>query len=261
MKSADSELFPGVEIVAAQPALYLKALDAIVIADLHLGYEAIQVESGVFVPRVQYEKTMKIVEEVADKQRASTVIVLGDVKHEFSETGYHEFKEVLDFLEFLKGKFKRVVVIKGNHDNFVIRMTNKAGVELFEELRMNGFLFTHGHEMPGSTQGYDCIVMGHEHPSIALFDEELRTKEKVKCFLYGVVKGAGKRELNGKKIIVMPALSYFAYGSDVNVTPRSQFLSPILKDFDVDKLGVKGLLEGERILEFPDLGKLRRITR
>ncbi|RLF39078.1 MAG: hypothetical protein DRN12_07460, partial [Thermoplasmata archaeon] len=90
----------------------------------------------------------------------------------------------------------------------------------------------------------------HEHPSIALYTD-IGVKEKIKCFLYGV--------FGDKQVIVLPAFSYLAPGSDINLIPREELLSPILRTIDIDEMQVIGIIEEDRLLKFPNIGELRRI--
>ncbi len=105
--------------------------------------------------------------------------------------------------EFLKTKFKRTVAIKGNHDNYLSYVTRKYEIELLESLSLGSFLFIHGDVIPSQSnlEKANVIIMGHEHPAIALYDE-VGAKEKIKAFLVG--------EIDGRKIVVMPALSPLA---------------------------------------------------
>lgn len=241
-------LAEGIEIVNFQPVLYLRDIDALVIADLHLGYERIKAEAeGIFVPQVQDKKIIEIINSALKEKKASTIIVNGDIKHEFSEGSYHEYKELLDFLEFLSRKFKKVILIKGNHDNFIIRATRKfSNIELCDEKIIGDYFFAHGHKEFSSKA--KNVIIGHEHPAIALVDE-LGIKEKVKCFLFG--------RLAGKNVIIMPAISVFAWGTGVNNISKEQFLSPFLKKHGVENMKALGLIEGEECLSFPEIKKLK----
>jgi len=240
-----------IEIIEPYPALYIKELDAIVISDLHLGYEGIMAEQGILVPKIQFKKEMRVLTKIMEMRKASTIIIAGDVKHEFSETTYHEFKEVRDLFEFLKTRYKRVIVIKGNHDNYLFYITRRYDVELYDQLVLGDFLFIHGDVVPGDFGRAGIIIMGHEHTAIALFDE-VGGKEKIKAFLLG--------DLGKGKVLVMPAFSPLAYGTEINLIPREEILSPVLKELvDVDKLWVIGIDEETGCLDFGELGKLRRV--
>jgi hypothetical protein len=245
------KLWDEVKIIEPHPAVYLHELDAIVVADLHLGYEGIMAERGVFIPKVQFEQEMWILESILEKQKAEKVIVCGDVKHEFSETSYHEFIEVTRLFEFLCKHFREVIVLRGNHDNYLIRVTERHGAKLRDELELGRFYFFHGHGMPSALDGSKAsfIVMAHEHPAIALFDD-VGTKEKMNCFLYGNVQG--------RNLLVLPALSTLAAGSEINVIPREDLLSPFLKQrAEIDELKAVGVNPEVGCLEFPKLKKLR----
>lgn len=249
------KLCKEIEIIEPYPAIYIEPVDAIVIADLHLGYEGIMAEQGTLIPKVQFKKEMEALKAIIENCNARKIIINGDVKHEFSETSYHEFKEVKDLFIFLKSEFERVILVKGNHDNFIYYITSKYGVELHDSLCLNEFLFVHGHgvnkEIEELKKGF--LIIGHEHPAIVLFDE-IGAKEKVDCFLFGGIKN--------KKILVMPAFSYLAEGSEVNTMPREEMLSPVLREkVDVDRLYVIGISEETGCLEFGELGKLKKVLK
>jgi len=244
-----SKIFSNIEIVESLPAIYIKKLDLLVVSDLHLGYETAAVEEGMFIPKIQYKKTIENLKLIFKKHKTSRFLINGDVKHEFSETGYHEYKEVSNFFEFIKQFFNDVIVVKGNHDTFISRITREFNVKLYEEYKEGDFLFIHGHRnLDMNKVKQQHIVIGHEHPSIALYSE-LGVKEKIKCFLFGEVKS--------KKLLVLPAFSYFAQGSDINLIPQNELLSPILRDVDVDSLKAVGIIEREKCLSFPQIGMLR----
>ncbi|MDI6820285.1 MAG: metallophosphoesterase [Candidatus Hodarchaeaceae archaeon] len=245
------KLWDKIEIIEPYPAVYIPEIDSIAIADLHLGYEGIMAEQGIFVPKVQFEKEMKILKEIMDKQKSGRIVICGDIKHEFSETSYHEFIEVTDLLTFLRGHLREVIALKGNHDNYLIRVTRRHGIALYDELELGDFYFMHGHEVPERllTAEATYIIMAHEHPAIVLYDE-VGGREKLDCFLYGNV--------NDKKLLVLPAFSTFAEGSQVNTIPREELLSPILRELvDVDNLRAIGIAEEVGCLEFPELRRLR----
>jgi hypothetical protein len=233
-----------IEFIEGAPALRIE--NALVVSDLHLGFEGIMADRGIFLPKVQYKIMMRQLEQLSTK-KVSTLLIDGDIKHEFSETSYHEFKEVRDLIIWAKEEFERVVLIKGNHDNHIARVTMRYGIELYDEFVLGKFKFVHGHK-PFSLLKDGVTIMGHEHPSIALFDD-IGVKEKVKAFLYGLIEGEG--------LIVMPAMSYFAYGTDVNIIPREELLSPILKSRGVDDMLALGVVEEEGLIDLPIVKRMR----
>ncbi|MEM5812964.1 MAG: metallophosphoesterase [Candidatus Aenigmatarchaeota archaeon] len=243
------KILDDVEIVDNVPAIYIKSLDAIVIGDLHLGFEGIAAEQGVFIPKIQFKEEMEMMNKIIKEKKSEKIILLGDIKHEFSETTYHEFKEVRDFLNFLKINFKKVIVIKGNHDNFIFYLTKKLRVELYDDLCIGNYFFSHGHrDIDLRSISAENIVIAHEHPAIALFDE-IGGKEIVKCFLIG--------KLKEKNIIILPAFSSLSYGTEINIV--EEFLSPFLekikdKMYDFEAIGIDkdvGILRFGKIKNLP----------
>lgn len=243
-----------VEIIEPHPAIYIPEIDTIAISDLHLGYEGVMAEAeGLFIPKVQFGKEMSMLEKIVGSQKARRILVNGDIKHEFSETSYHESREVSELLYFLENNFEEVILVKGNHDNFIARVTSQHMVRLCDEFETNGFHFLHGHKTPTDfgTKKAEVVIIGHEHAAIALHDE-LGVKEKLSCFLYG-------KMTDGRGIIVLPPFSYFAQGSEINLIPKDELLSPILREFvNIDELEVVGISEETGCLEFPRLGFLRK---
>jgi putative SbcD/Mre11-related phosphoesterase len=244
------KIFDEIQIIDNFPAVYFKKIDTIVIADLHLGYESIMAEEGVLIPKTQFKEEMEMLKEILKKKKSSRIILLGDIKNEFSETSYHEFKEVSDLLKFLKENFKQVIVIKGNHDNYIYYVTSKCGTELYDELLINEYYFVHGHQDLALKQlKAKTIVIGHEHPVIALYDE-VGGKEIVKCFLYGKTRF-------GKNLLVLPAFSTLSYGTEMNSVLKEELLSPILKIVELDEFEAIGIDKEVGILKFGKIGRLR----
>lgn len=239
----------GVELVDGQPIAYIRPLRALAMADLHLGYEAVMAKRGMLLPQVNLRSILSAVESSCRGREVSTLIVDGDIKNEFSTVGQAEFNELYDFCSRVRELGLRLVLIKGNHDNFVERYRAAFGFEVrYQEARMRGCLFFHGEEMPSSPAG--LMVMGHEHPAIGVYDPAGRL-EKLKCFLYGRY-GRGS-------LLVLPAMNYFSAGTAVNIEPKENLLSPLLRERGAD--GMEAIAVGYgSTLGFGKVGGLRRIA-
>ncbi len=241
-----------VEIIEPYPAVYIPSIDSLVVAELHLGYEEAMVEQGLFLPRVQLKKEMKMLRGVLEKKRAGRIIVNGDFKHEFSRGGYREYKEIGEMLDFLRESFAEVTLVRGNHDNFLISHARGRGVELVEQYTLGDYYFIHGHKVPVDFGREEAgnVVIAHEHPAVAIYDE-IGVKEKIPCFLHGEMR-------DGRKILVLPAFSPLFQGSEVNTIPQEELLSPILQGYvEVDELEVVGISSAAGALRFSELGSLR----
>ncbi|MEF8832531.1 MAG: metallophosphoesterase [Candidatus Thermoplasmatota archaeon] len=249
------KIFDRFEIIENHLALYFQDLKALVISDLHLGLEALMADSGVYMPKFQLSEMKENLKEISQKKDFDKIIVCGDIKHEFSETSYQEKKEVEEFIEFSQTLAEEIYLVKGNHDNYLIYPVKRyPEVSLKDSFFFKGVNFIHGHEKLEGINRLDTeyLVIGHEHPALSLTDE-IGAREKIRCFLYGEMK-------NGTKLVVMPAFSRLAQGSQMNQVRDEDILSPILKDMvDLGEMRAIGVDEEAGLFEFPRLKKVRSL--
>ena len=235
-------LAPGLRAVGL--GLLVEDLDALVVADLHIGYEQALEEAGVHLPPVQYRFIKSFVLRALEETGVRKLIILGDVKHEFGSALKQEWSETLDLLSTLKERGVEAHVVRGNHDNFLIPILKRLEVPLHDPYLKEGrYLFIHGHkEMPldAWSGGVECVVMGHEHPAVMLRDE-LGVSVKLKSFLVGSYGEAA--------LVVVPALSPLMPGTEVNV-PRTKFLSPLLREVDVASMRAFVVELGSGVYDF-----------
>lgn len=252
-RSEFMKLDGDVEILDGLPLLHIKSLSALICSDLHLGYEGVMADRGTFLPKVNLKNIKDIVKKGARLADPTTLIVNGDIKNEFSDVHVEEFNEFRDFMTFVTSetRIKRVVLIKGNHDNFIDRLKKPLGFEMHtQEATLGRYLFFHGEELPHSSAG-KFLIMGHVHPSISIFSK-IGAKEKLRCFLYGT-------DFIGRRVIVLPAMNFFADGFSVNTDQDLSRLAPIFaKGIDINQMEALCLGEGE-ILNFGNIGKLHNI--
>jgi hypothetical protein len=233
----------GLEIVDGLPVLYVKSLSAIVCSDLHLGYEGVMADKGHFLPKANLSNIKKIIAEAVKLTGASRIIVDGDIKNEFSKVHIEEFNEFNEFVNYIRKslKIREIILIKGNHDNFIDKYKKALDVKVYsQEALIGDFLFFHGEELPKSSRGR-TVVMGHIHPAITLYNS-LGVKEKLRCFLYGRMK-------DGRSAIVIPAMNYFSEGVGVNIEDPAAMAPVFNKMLDVDSMEAYCIGEGE-ILDF-----------
>ncbi len=205
------EICRGVSIVSGMPILFIKKLNAVVCSDLHLGYEGVMADRGIFLPKTNLKRIKEMLGRSIEKTGASKVIIDGDIKNEFSKVHMEEFNEFRELVDFLKGlDVEEIHLVKGNHDNFIDRFEKPFDIKIYrQEFLLKDFLFFHGEELPESKEG-KLLVMGHLHPAVGIFNS-LGVKEKLKCFLYGKIK-------DGREIIILPAMNYFSEGVEVNMS-------------------------------------------
>lgn len=191
-------------------------------ADLHIGYEASLEEEGVHLPRTQTATMKESLIRVLEKHDPATVVVLGDLKHSFGRNLGQEWRDVSSILSLLSDRSK-VVIVRGNHDNYLQSIASKLGLSVVERWQMRGLTFTHGHV----ACHFRPIVIAHEHPSVRIVDA-IGASVKLPCFLHFRKDG----------VVVMPAFSPLALGTDVTKASSSDFLSPVLSGCDVNETSV-----------------------
>jgi hypothetical protein len=247
----DIQIFKSIKTVNGYPAILVESIDATVIADLHLGYELALAEQGIFIPQTQLKEIMKTLGKILRKTKTRNLIIVGDVKHEFGEASNQEWREVKKLVEFLRKKVERIILIRGNHDNYLLTICSHIGIELYDPYYLEkGICFLHGHkkvEVPSKI--IETMIIAHEHPSLVL--REGFDRVKVPCLLYGKMK-------DGKNFICLPAISPLAEGTEVNLSTRSDLLSPILReDVKFEDLVPITLEEEVGALKFPKLKDLK----
>lgn len=238
------------EIIDGLPLLYLGEISALACSDLHLGYEGVAADRGSFLPKVNLKRIKEVISEGVERTGATRLIVDGDIKNEFSKVHVEESNEFRELTGYLRNELKigEVILIKGNHDNFIDRLGSTPGFRIYsQEALLSDTLFFHGEELPKSRQG-SLLVMGHVHPAIVVYNS-LGIREKLKCFLYGKLR-------DGREAIVLPAMNYFAEGVGVNSEDIRE-MAPIFRNMlDVNSMRALCIGEGET-LDFGRIGKLK----
>ncbi|MDK2463479.1 MAG: metallophosphoesterase [Candidatus Korarchaeota archaeon] len=230
---------------------FLHDLGALLVADLHIGYEEVLLESGIHLPRSQYGKIKLAILEALERFDPDLLVLLGDVKHEFGVATRQEWVEVLDLMRSLKGSVD-VQVVRGNHDNFLIPILRREDIPLHDPgVEMGRYYLVHGHKpLEALPERAEAVIMGHEHPAIGLRDE-LGVKRKFKCALLG--------GLDDVKILVLPAISPLAPGTDILSAPRSGLLSPILSRLDLGRFEVIATDSEAGVVRMGTVSQLRRV--
>jgi putative phosphoesterase, SbcD/Mre11-related len=216
--------------------IFVKSIQSIILSDLHLGYENVAAKNGVFLPKLNLNHIIEQIDNFVlkiGKNNINNIIVLGDIKNEFDEVDQAEIDELFSFVHHIRttlfDKDVNILLVKGNHDNYVDGYALSLNVKVFrQELLLGKYLLFHGEDIPNQKlyDACDFLIMAHEHPAIVLFTE-IGERVKTKCFLFGNFD---------KKILILPAISYYAQGTDINLLPKEELLSPFLKTIDIDEL-------------------------
>lgn len=160
-------------LVSPYPALSIISGDekAIVISDLHLGWEATLSEKGIHIPS-QTNRLLRRLEQILTLEKPDQLIIIGDVKHTIEKIEVEEWRDVPIFFERILNKTKRIRVVPGNHDGNIeallpsrVEVTSQRGV-IFGDV---GLL--HGHTWPDMKMlECEALIVGHIHPVVAFKD-------------------------------------------------------------------------------------------
>ncbi len=232
------------------PLLYIEHKRILVFADAHLGFEEEMAKHGLFLPRVQKKNLIKTLSNALTELKVSEIVVAGDIKHQFGQLGRIEARELRELFDFLKDKIDRLVIVRGNHDNFLPLVTKKYDyIHLVEDYYLiEDILVVHGHKKLSLPENKDIrlIVMGHEHPSLGLRDK-LGYLIKYPCFLRAPLR------YQSIEVIVLPAIGVYQTGTTITLD-ESSYLSPIIRE-EVVLEEAKPIVFDEElgVLEFPEL--------
>lgn len=223
-------------ILSSNYCVWYRPRRTAVITDFHLGYESVMREDGVSLPELQKEKILDRLSDIKNRYGPDNIVVLGDFKHNFGRSEDSDFSELLDMMDYiLEGS--SLIMLKGNHDNFLKNYTKVKDVPLYEErMDLDGITLTHGHRDIGWD---DLLIMGHEHPAIEIKDE-IGSSMRFPCFLYN----------EKEKVLVLPAIDPMSEGRDVISSPS--FFSKNIEnldpaDFHIYAISESGLVDFHRV--------------
>lgn len=179
----------------------------LVVSDLHIGYGKELEAKGYSVPNQMKEFVKRII-EIAEKEKARKLIVLGDVKHKVPGVSREDKYDVPDFFYGLSKHFEKIVVIKGNHDALIEKMVHLDNVAIVDEYIAGKTGFIHGHKWPSKEFMTKCetIVMGHSHPVFKIKDS-MGYSHYYPCWMICAIKKKGikrYKENSVKNVIVVP---------------------------------------------------------
>ena len=223
----------------------------IVIGDLHLGMEEALRIRGISIPKKQIRNIKKSLNELGKEYGFDTIVILnGDIKHEFSELTYAEQKDINDVISFLYERFKDVIIIKGNHDTFIINILKNKGISLQDYYETKKFHVEHGHKL--EVQNKDKhLILSHEHPAITLRDD-VGGYIKLECFLIYKDKK--------RYVVVLPAFSSYSQGLDILRIEDSEITNPYIQKIGLKNFEVYGINKDDHeIFYFGRVEKLKNI--
>ena len=233
------EIHTGIQI--RDLVLFIPLEKTVIFSDFHMGYEEAILKGGVLLPRHQLPDTLTRVKKILEGITVETIIVTGDLKHEFGTISGSEWKQSFALLDLFAQYASKVLLIKGNHDSVLGPIARKKNVEIVPYVLLNDIFICHGDVIPNNLdfEKAKTLIIGHEHPAITLHDTT--KKEHYKCFL----KGAYKK----KTLLVLPSFNLVTTGTNIL---KEHLLSPFLQQ-DLKHFTVY-IVEKDRIYNF---GKIK----
>ncbi len=221
------ELLPNVQIIDC--GLYFRKHKLLVVTDTQFGYEEYLNKQGVLVPRFVHKDMLEKIEKILKRccslshtKKIDTVLINGDIKHEFGTISETEWRHCIRFLKLLQQYTHKIILVKGNHDILLEPIAQTRGLKVVDHYILDDILFVHGDYIPPIVHDtcIKTIVMGHEHPAVSL--HQWPRIEKYKAFLVGTWKR--------KKLIVLPSFNTATEGTDIL---KEHLLSPFLQESDL----------------------------
>ncbi|MEM1586090.1 MAG: metallophosphoesterase [Candidatus Bathyarchaeia archaeon] len=159
--------------VSPYPALTIisEGEKALVISDLHLGWEASLSEKGIHIP-TQTNRLLRRLERILALERPDYLIILGDIKHTIEKIEAEEWRDIPEFFERILDKVGHIKVVPGNHDgNIEALLPSRVEVAPQHGIIFGGVGLFHGHTWPDVRMiGCETLVIGHIHPAIVFKD-------------------------------------------------------------------------------------------
>jgi DNA ligase-associated metallophosphoesterase len=167
--------FGGIKMVLTNAAaLYIPDLQALVLADIHIGKSSHFQKHGIAIPNTVLENDLSKLEILIHHFNPKQVIVVGDMFHAENNSEIQQFKD-------WKARFSAFTfsLVKGNHDRYYHSIYKDLDVEVIQnELTVEGVTFIHNLD---HYKGEGCTISGHLHPGV-LVQAKARQRIKLPCF-------------------------------------------------------------------------------
>jgi putative SbcD/Mre11-related phosphoesterase len=165
---AGSQLIGSVElrpdlIGLPSRAAWIPSERALLIADVHLAFSAVERRRGTSGPGIDAHTGVSL-QRLVDAHAPSIVVLVGDIAHAAPKTE-QEFAAIVDPLDTIAARAELRLII-GNHDRGLERVLPPTlSRHCSTELDIAGFRLTHGDKELSSER---TSVLGHYHPAVAL---------------------------------------------------------------------------------------------
>ncbi len=206
--------------VDSHRAVWIEESGTLAIADLHLGYAWAHRHEGNLLPVVEYDNLLgRVASLLDDYPEVQQLVLLGDIVHRAVPVDAVR-RELVRIIEHVTARASLRMIL-GNHDRGLPQLLENWSIPIpFAMHHTAGSItFVHGDIHP--TEIFPLVVMGHEHPVIALGDG-IATHAYCPCFL------------SGPSLLVLPAFTrWSSYRGDVR---SGRFLSTLAAQANFDRV-------------------------
>lgn len=183
--------------------IYWKAIDALLIADLHLGKVNHFRREGIPVPTGGNDKNLEKFINLLHHYKPAKVLFLGDLFHSHYNTEWEAFGQVLNYFPAISFE-----LVTGNHDIMSDYQYEKYQMKLHKgPLTCNNIILSH-EPMEEIAEGYYNLA-GHIHPGVRLVGKG-RQGIRLSCFYFGAQQG------------LMPAFGQFTGKHIIKPNPKDR---------------------------------------
>jgi putative SbcD/Mre11-related phosphoesterase len=198
----------------------------IAVSDLHIGLEAELGQKGIKIKSTLAQEMLDEITSLAESQRATGLVLLGDVKNTVGAISKQEWDDIPMFLKQLSARMEDVYLVPGNHDGSIRHLVpDSVNVISSRGMVIGDTLFVHGHSLPSDARSHvRRIVMGHLHP-VFLKKGSVVNGKRVWVSLQAK-KEALFSEPGLLDIIVIPSFNKYLYAAGERTYRRST--SPIM---------------------------------
>ena len=133
----------------------------LVIADLHLGYEATRAQAGDFLPNQSLKEIQHRLSGLFQKIKVQNLVIAGDVTE--SQAAFKGRITILDqFLNWVGDQNVETLIVAGNHDR-----PSSPSHTFQDQVVMDAWLIHHGHKKYNFRElACKGEIVGHWHPVI-----------------------------------------------------------------------------------------------
>ena len=242
----------SIQPIPHEPALFIKKMKTLILADLHIGIETDFREKGVRTASHTQHLTNRILQLIHQYHPHDTYL-LGDIKHSIPGLPSHERYDVKHFLASIK-EHTTVHILPGNHDGSITSLISPdIHLHPSDGYQLETIGLIHGHRWPQEhLLSTEHLILGHTHPTIMLTDR-IGYKTYEPCWVYTrlISETLTQRypSIQSPYIIILPAYNPLCGGIAIN---QDRLIGPLFKHLDIPNADIY-LLDGSHLGKVKDL--------